>query len=83
MLLLPSSIITIIIIDRSYAMDRPGVRDEEAPAHVKCEVEGRRLINFIVSDVFDNARHYTPHKLHMALVLGHEESARDSRALIV
>jgi len=51
-----------------------------APAHVKCEVEGRRLINFIVSDGFNNARHYTPHKLHMAFVLGHEEFAREGRA---
>ena len=50
-----------------------------APAHVKCEVEGRRLINFIVSDVFNNARYYTPHKLHMAFVLGYEESAREGR----
>jgi len=61
-------------------MDRPGVRDEEAPAHVKCEVEGRRLINFIVSNGSDNARHYNPHKLHMALVLGHEKSTREGRA---
>ena len=50
-----------------------------APAHVKCEVEGRRLINFIVSDGFNNAWHYTPHKLHMAFVRGYEESAREGR----
>jgi len=33
-----------------------------------------------VSAVSDNARHNTPHKLHMALVLGHEEFAWEGRA---
>ena len=55
------------------------MRDEEAPAHMKCEVKGRQLINIIVSAMFDNTWHYNPQKLHMALVLGHEEFAREGR----